>query len=596
MVPRTVGAGRLAVGAIQGGVLYWLYQARGAELWPATAPFLFVPLLLLALVAPVLLISSLGHMTGRRAAGWLATASAVMLGLGLHDVWRRAAAVGAAAGDAASPAMPSPLLFLFLVAGFFIAHALVLSAIHDGRRLARYPTYFDVSWKLLIQLGFSAMFVGALWLALSLGAVLFMLVRLDFLETLLKQSWFAIPASVFAFACAMHITDVRPAIVRGIRSLLLVLLSWLLPLSALIVLAFLLSLVFTGLEPLWATRKATAVLLGAAALLVVLINAAYQNGEQAATVPRLVRWSALAAALTLLPIVAIAVYSLALRVADYGWTTDRVIAAACLAVAACYALGYGWAAYAFFRRGEWMQGLAPVNIATACVVLAVLLGLFSPLADPARLSVDSQVGRLLSGATPPDKFDFDYLHAHGARYGRAALEQLQAAGGADGQIRDRAGRALARKARPGQPPVPASQAEVAANITVWPRHAGLPTSFRQQNWSDKQQRWQLPPCLRQAGMPCDAVLLDIDRDGRPEVLLLPAESQSAPVLLGEGGGGGWSVLGRLPGELNSCASLRRQLLDGTYGLVPARVHDLEIGGQRMAISRQPGASAIACPP
>eukprot|EP01032_Pedospumella_encystans_P000177 gene177-195_t len=66
---------------------------------------------------------------------------------------------------------------------------------------------------------------------LNLGSGLFMLVKLDFLKLLLREAWCNAPVLCFAFACAMHITDVRPAIVRGIRTLLLVLMSWLLPVT-----------------------------------------------------------------------------------------------------------------------------------------------------------------------------------------------------------------------------------------------------------------------------------------------------------------------------------------------------------------------------
>src|SRR5471032_1821212 len=151
----------------------------------------------------------------------------------------------------------------------------------------------------------------------------------------------------------MHMTDVRLAIVRGIRTLLLVLLSWILAGAALIVDGFLVTLIFTGLYHLWQTRFAATLLLGSDALLVVLINAAFQSGVAADVAP---------------------------RVGDYGWTSERVIAAACLLVASCYAAGYAWAAC---RPGAWLAAIAKVNRATAFVILALLLALFTPLADPA---------------------------------------------------------------------------------------------------------------------------------------------------------------------------------------------------------------------
>ena len=70
--------------------------------------------------------------------------------------------------------------------------------------------------------------------------------------------------------------------------------------GSLIAAGFLASLPFTGLEPLWKTKAATALLLTAAAHLIVLINAAYQDGEDAP--PLILKWAARIAGLLLIPI------------------------------------------------------------------------------------------------------------------------------------------------------------------------------------------------------------------------------------------------------------------------------------------------------
>lgn len=113
--------------------------------------------------------------------------------------------------------------------------------------------------------------------------------------------WFSIPTSTLATAAALHVTDVRAGLVRGVRTLVLVLLSWLLPLMALIGAGFLVGLVFTGLEPLWKTQHAAAILLSAAALLIVLLNAAYQDGHPERAAPKILHYAGTLAALLLFP-------------------------------------------------------------------------------------------------------------------------------------------------------------------------------------------------------------------------------------------------------------------------------------------------------
>src|SRR5262249_36324209 len=237
---------------------------------------------------------------------------------------------------------------------------------------------------------------------LWIGAELFRLIRIEFLADLIKRDWFSIPATAFVFACALHMTDARAGLVEGARTLALALLSWLLPVMTLFAIAFVLALPFTGLEPLWSTRQATAILLVASAALVVLINAAYQDGRYDS--PALLRYASRAAALVLVPLVGLAAYALSLRVAQYGWTPQRVNACAGIVITGCYAIGY--AAASLRRR---LAGIEATNIVTALAVLVVLLALFTPVADPAKIAVADQVRRLQDGRISVDKFDYEFL-------------------------------------------------------------------------------------------------------------------------------------------------------------------------------------------
>lgn len=245
-----VGRLRLLVGAEQGLALHGLFRAAPLLAWPAAMPTLFVGLLLAVVLCPVLLISGLGHLPRRALLQWVPGAAAVAAALGGYDVWCHAA--GMPAGPATKLPAPSAPLLLAGLAGFFIAHALVLTGDAERRRIASYDGYFETAWKLGVQLAFSGLFVGAAWLVLILGAQLFLLVKLAWFNDIIGRPWFAIPVTVFAFTAAIHITAVRPSIVRGIRSLLLTLMSWILPIATLIIAGFLLSLPFTGLAPLWA--------------------------------------------------------------------------------------------------------------------------------------------------------------------------------------------------------------------------------------------------------------------------------------------------------------------------------------------------------
>jgi hypothetical protein len=588
-----VGPLRLLIGLAQGIVLYLLYSAAQDKLWPATAPMLFIPAVLLFVLCPPLLVASVGHLAWRRIAQWVGGAAVVVVLLGVYDGWRRGAA---AAAVAVLP--PSILLGLHLAAALFIGHVLVATASAERRRIASYPGYFDGAWKLAVQLVFSAGFTLATWLVLNLGSALFGLIGITLLGKLLHQAAFNIPVLAFAFSCAMHVTDVRPAIVRGIRGLLLVLLSWLAPVVALLVAGFVLSMPFTGLAPLWATRHASAALLGACAVLVIMINAAFQNGEAVPGLAAPVRWSARLAAVLLTPLVAIAAWALYLRVHDHGWTDERIVAAATTFIAACYALGYLAAAL----HDASLRRIAAVNIAIAFVVVGIIVALFSPLLDPARLSVNSQLARLAAGKVAADKFDYHYLRFKGERFGQAALLEMAArTTGADAAaIRAGASATLARQnpydlpALP-LPPTPGlSEAQLRANLVMWPQGTEVPPGLLALH-AEKLPGPFAPQCLTVQGKHCDVFSIGRD-DGKRDLLLLD-DKGGGNAVVSEGSDGAWRIAGYLPPWISVCDWYRQQLKAGkARSIVPAR-RDLEIGGVVVTPTAPPGGKAPpACGP
>ena len=99
-----------------------------------------------------------------------------------------------------------------------------------------------------------------------------------------------------------------------------------------------------------------------------------------------------ASLLTLPVYAALALYALGLRVAQYGWTLDRFWAVLVALATAGYAVGYALAVLR--RQRRWLQMLEPVNRWMCWAVLALALLGNSPLLDPVRLTLSSQLERL----------------------------------------------------------------------------------------------------------------------------------------------------------------------------------------------------------
>jgi len=287
-------------------------------------------------------------------------------------------------------------------------------------------------------------------------------------------------------------------------------------------------------------------------------------------------------------------YALSLRVRDYGWTGDRVSAAACMLVAACYAAGYFRAAL----RPGWLPALASVNIGTAFVVPGLLLLLFSPLLDPARVSVSSQAARLASGKVQAERFDFAFLRFDGERYGRAALDRIEreAAGAQAALVRRRIAIVRNMKSRWNRVAPAASPADLGANLILRQQGMKLPESFLRTDWALKDDVFLYPDCLREPGKRCDAFLVDVTGEGKPEVFLSTrnevATAVPNTVVLAEDAQGQWTALARVALPQVDCQALREDLAAGKVAAAPPALADIEIGGARARL--QPVAPGYGC--
>ncbi len=416
---QPVALARLAIGLAQGIALYLLMRTTegGGATWSSQNPELFAALLLPALFVPPVLLAGIGRLRIVTLVVWAGVATALLAGLAWHDIARQS-------GTDREPTFP---LFAFSAAALFIAHHLVVPADRLRRLIAPFPAYFDAAWMAGVQLVASVAFAGAFWVLLFLGAALFRIIGLSFLGELLRQGWFFLPMTGLAFATAVHLTDVRDGLIRGVRTIALMLLSWLLLVLTVLVGAFLIALPFTGLDGLWETGSATALVLSAVGVMIVLINAAYQDGRPDNLPPAVLRIAVRVAAVLLVPLVGIAVWGLSLRIGQHGLTPDRIIAVACALIGALHAGGYAYAASTTLRPGtRWMAPLERANIVGAVASVLAILALFSPLADPARLSVADQMARLERGKVAPDTFDYGFLQHSSGKTGRAALARLVA--------------------------------------------------------------------------------------------------------------------------------------------------------------------------
>ncbi len=410
MTPRvsTIPWARIGVALFQSAALFLLVQASIEKAWPASDGLVFAPLVAIVCFVPPFVISGLSILRARTLVLWACALIIICAGVAIYDIFRDP--VDLSSRNLVPRNLPSAAAWLSLCVVLFIAHASIVSGESERRVVANYATYFEIASKHAIQFLLSITFALLFWGLLYLGAELFRLIHVEAFGKLIQRESVRIPTTALVFNYAIHVTDVSPSIVRGARSLALLLVSWLLPLMALLVAAFIAALPFTGLEPLWATKHATSILLLTAGILVLLINAAYQDGRSQFEIAAVVRYASVLAVMALVCLVILAAYAVWLRIGQYGLTPDRIYALASIVAAGCFGLGYF---VAVARSGVSLKGLASTNLLTSLVIAALLLMLRSPIADSNRISVNDQISRLNSGRTSLDSFDFIFFALQG---------------------------------------------------------------------------------------------------------------------------------------------------------------------------------------
>ncbi|HEU0099950.1 MAG TPA: DUF4153 domain-containing protein [Allosphingosinicella sp.] len=283
-------------------------------------------------------------------------------------------------------------------------------------------------------------FVLITFLLILLLSELFQLIGIDLLKDLLDEEWFPWILIGGALGAAVGLLRDRDKIVDTLQRVATAILSFLAPILAVGLVLFVLALPFTGLEPLWRqTRDTTPILLVCILGAVVLINAVVGSGAKDDEArPRIVRWAAAALAAVVLPLAIVAAVSTGKRIAQHGFTPDRLWAAVFVAITVAGAAAY---LFAVVRgRSGWPALLRTLNLRIAVGICLVALFLALPIVSFGAISTRDQVARLQSGRIAPDRFDWAALRFDFGPSGRRALERLAAS--PDLVLRQRAREAL----------------------------------------------------------------------------------------------------------------------------------------------------------
>ncbi|QEI06778.1 DUF4153 domain-containing protein [Pigmentiphaga aceris] len=573
---------RLAiVGLIQGAALLAIYLASINKGWLSTQAPLLLALIYTSFALPAAwyLTEDIDGLPPRRRLVGVLSLGLILALLGACEGW--------AGADADGTALPDISTVACIVLGFvgvpLFAHAERSNGF--GWRW-NYAALFQSAWRNAMMLMVAFLLTGIMWGVLLAGSALMSSIGINIVRDLLMRPWFWIPVCTTTFACAMALTLARADTMIALRRFWLSMNQAFLVLMLLFSTMWAVALVFTGIDPLLKTRVAGFALLWFAALSVKFVNAAYQDGTHAPFSPWLRRPLSLAW-LTIPVVTTVAGVAIYQRIAQYGWTGERVWSVFILIMATGYALGYSLSAFAP-KRG-WMWSIGQTNVVMALVLCAGLIALSSPIADARRVSVDSQVGRLLAGKTPVDKFDFRYLDEKSGIYGRKAFAELKAGvpGHPQAAAFTKAAEEYERKKNLWRTDskAPPTDDELRANWTLLPEgtqpQPALVDTLLAQLRDQKLKNNKASACLEARNL-CTLWLGDLDGDKTPELMVVIDQTWRQTAVIYR-----WQAEGAQLARVATIEELTEEwvkaLRRGESKLVPNPWLDIEAGGQRVQI-------------
>jgi len=474
-------------------------------------------------------------------------------------------------------AVAVPYVWALIASGHVLSAWFAVSLRREGYG---YPLLFEAAWRIVSTLIQVVAYTGAFWLLLVLWAALFKALGIEFFRELFAMPRFIYPVTSLVAGYGLVIARTRSSLGDAVHLRVLALWRGLLPLAAVLALAFASALLLQGVEPLWATRHATQLLLALVFALVALANAAYGKGGEAQPSPA-IRWL-VTAALALLPLfVGLAAWALSLRWRQYGLSLDRLWAALLVFVAAIYAIGYAVAA---LRRTSpvWLAGIAPVNRAASLIGAGLLLLTQTGALDFRAITAHTLLAR---GAELKDE-DLRYLRWELGHPGLYALQRLQEQ--ASPERATLIAELIQRKRRWGQEPMPGSgpaQLRLPANLGPLPEglQAFAETHGRSLAGVDEREACRAPA-------ECWLLKADIIPGGEPEWLRLrlPSTSLADDSLVLEfvlitACPAGWCAedVRQVWQPGGGLTELRAALSAGRYRALPPQRLDLEIGEQRL---------------
>ena len=377
-----------------------------------SGPLLCMPLSIIFIVPFVFWLSQ--EHWGRRLFNFIAGLTLVLLAFWLYRLW---SLYSPDTGFYFVPSQKSDMVRVSMAAFLMIPFFQCRMASWSWR--FPYSEIFFQFCRNLFLLFQAAITISVFWGLLVTAGLLFDIAGLHWIPVLIFNPVTSVPLSSLTIAISISVAIKHP----GIDSLgrwLLGVLSCLLPFFSVLSVLFLVCLPLSGLQALWNTGQASTLMILLQFGTIILANAAWLDGTKSPFANKYVNIPAQISILCLPVYTALSIYSVGLRILQYGLTVDRIQAMFMVIITGIWGTGYSVAVV----MRKWPLWIGRVNV-TAIIILAVITSAMnSPLLDPFRLASLNQLSRLQSGKISPGDFDYIYTRFNLGRYGYEVLNEL----------------------------------------------------------------------------------------------------------------------------------------------------------------------------
>lgn len=399
----------IGLGALAGVALHVLTEIWAHSAWPSAV---FLALSVFVSVFSIVLLALIGPLQIGKAmiaAGGVATLTA-----GLLSVAGQRYVVPIDVLDS-GPAAALALLMVFLMVPF------VTLWFRDREGWRDYALLFEVSWSVVMRYALAWCFVGVFWILIFLSDALLDLVGISLLEYLFDVELLTAILSGAVLGLGLSVVyELRRTLSPF---LVLRLLRLLVPLVLAVVTLFILALPLRGLSELFGGVSSAATLMAASMVSITLVSLAVDRTDALMVSTRGLVLATRVLAIVQPILAVLAVWAIVLRVQQYGWTPDRVLAATFAILLLCYGLGY---CISSLSGPTWTQRLRQVNVWLALVSIGVLATWMTPLFDATRMSANSQVSRFAEGRLSADQLAYWSMQHDWGKAGQQGLENLAA--------------------------------------------------------------------------------------------------------------------------------------------------------------------------